>query len=107
MQLPLHTLTVENTIAILYNRMGDHAQARHCYESALKAQAAAGLRREQAVTQYNLGRSLENLRDWDAAQLAFDQVLKLSRELDYTRGMAYALRGLASVQTRVATRRAR
>ncbi|MBT9527717.1 MAG: diguanylate cyclase [Rhizobacter sp.] len=98
MQLPLYTLTVENTIAILYNRMGDHAQARHYYESALKAQAEAGLRREQAVTQYNLGRSLESLRDWDAAQLAFDNVLKLSRELDYTRGVAYALRGLASVQ---------
>ncbi|MBC7991909.1 MAG: GGDEF domain-containing protein [Rhizobacter sp.] len=98
LQLPLHTLTAENSIAILYNRMGDHAQARHYYESALKAQAVAGLRREQAVTQYNLGRSLENLRDWDAAQLAFDHVLKLSRELDYTRGMAYALRGLASVQ---------
>jgi diguanylate cyclase (GGDEF)-like protein len=96
--LPLHTLTVENTIAILYNRMGDHAQARHYYQAALKAQTDAGLLREQAVTQYNLGRSLENLRDWDAAQQAFDGVLKLSRELGYTRGTAYALRGLASVQ---------
>lgn len=98
LKLPLHVLTVENTIAILYNRMGDYAQARHYYEAALKAQAAAGLLREQAVTQYNLGRSLENLRDWDAAQSAFDSVLKLSRDLGYTRGMAYALRGLASVQ---------
>ena len=98
LQLPLYTLTVENTIAILYNRMGDHAQARHYYELTLKAQAAAGLLREQAVTQYNLGRSLENLGDWDAAERAFDNVLKLSRELDYTRGIAYALRGLASVQ---------
>jgi diguanylate cyclase (GGDEF)-like protein len=98
LQMPLHTLTVENTIAILYNRMGDYAQARHYYESALKAQAAAGLVREQAVTQYNLGRSLENLRDWDGAQQSFDNVLKLSRELNYPRGIAYALRGLASVQ---------
>ncbi|HEX3139647.1 MAG TPA: diguanylate cyclase, partial [Rhizobacter sp.] len=98
LQLPLYTLTVENTIAILYNRMGDYAQARHYYESALKAQTAAGQLREQAVTQYNLGRSLENLKDWDAAQRAFDSVLKLSRELDYARGIAYALRGLASVQ---------
>jgi diguanylate cyclase (GGDEF)-like protein len=98
LQLPLHTVTVENTIAILYNRMGDYAQARHYYEAALKAQTAAGLVREQAVTQYNLGRALENLRDWDAAQAAFDSVLKLSRDLGYTRGMAYALRGLASVQ---------
>ncbi|MBC7954625.1 MAG: tetratricopeptide repeat protein, partial [Cytophagales bacterium] len=98
LQMPLYTLTVENTIAILYNRMGDYSQARHYYEAALKAQTAAGLLREQAVTQYNLGRSLENLRDWDAAQQAFDSVLKLSRELGYTRGIAYALRGLASVQ---------
>ncbi|MBX3621677.1 MAG: GGDEF domain-containing protein [Rhizobacter sp.] len=98
LQMPMHTLTVENTIAILYNRMGDHAQARHYYESALKAQVAAGMLREQAVTQYNLGRSLESLNDWDAAQQAFDSMLKISRELNYPRGMAYALRGLASVQ---------
>ena len=98
LQLPLHALTVENTIAILYNRMGDYAQARHYYEAALKAQTAAGLLREQAVTQYNLGRALENLRDWDAAQSAFDSVLKISRDLAYTRGIAYALRGLGSVQ---------
>lgn len=98
MQMPLYTLTVENTIAILYNRMGDHTQARHYYESALKAQTEAGLLREQAVTQYNLGRSLESLRQWDAAQQSFDAVLKLSRELNYPRGMAYALRGQASVQ---------
>jgi diguanylate cyclase (GGDEF)-like protein len=98
LQMPLHALTVENTIAILYNRMGDYAQARHYYQSALKAQAAAGLLREQAVTQYNLGRSLENLRDWDAAQQAFETVLTLSRDLNYPRGIAYALRGLGSVQ---------
>lgn len=98
LQMPLYTLTVENTIAILYNRMGDYAQARRYYEAALKAQTDAGLRREQAVTQYNLGRALENLRDWDAAQASFDNVLKLGRELGYTRGIAYALRGLASVQ---------
>lgn len=98
LQMPHHVLTVENTIAILYNRMGDHVQARRYYESALKAQTAAGLQREQAVTQYNLGRSLENLREWDAAQQAFDQVLKLSRELSFPRGIGYALRGQAAVQ---------
>ncbi|MBL0729235.1 diguanylate cyclase [Piscinibacter sp. HJYY11] len=98
LQMPFHVLTVENTIAILYNRMGDHVQARRYYESALKAQAAAGLQREQAVTHYNLGRSLENLKEWDAAQQAFDQVLKLSRELSFPRGIGYALRGQAAVQ---------
>ncbi len=98
LQMPFHTLTVENTIAILYNRMGDHVQARHYYQSALKAQAEAGLQREQAVTQYNLGRSLENLGEWDAAQQSFDDVLNLSRELSFARGIAYALRGQAAVQ---------
>jgi diguanylate cyclase (GGDEF)-like protein len=98
LQWPSHTLTLDNAIAILYNRMGDHAQARHYYEVAVKAQEAAGLRREQAVTQYNLGRSLESMGDWDAAQRAFDSVHRISRELGYHRGIAYSLRGLASVQ---------
>jgi tetratricopeptide (TPR) repeat protein len=48
--LPDHALTALNAIAILYNRMGDYAQAIHIYERALKAQRAAGMRREQAVT---------------------------------------------------------
>jgi diguanylate cyclase (GGDEF)-like protein len=98
LNLPEQALTSLNAIAILYNRMGDHAQARWYYEAALKAQQAAGLRREQAVTQHNLGRALENLKDWDAAQHAFEAVLALSREIGYSRGEAYALRGLASVR---------
>ncbi|WP_457336303.1 diguanylate cyclase [Rhizobacter sp. P5_C2] len=96
--MPQQALTSLNAIAILYNRMGDHAQARYYFEAALKAQQAAGLRREQAVTQHNLGRALENLKDWDAAQHAFEAVLALSREIGYPRGEAYALRGLASVR---------
>ena len=96
--LPDHGMTVQNAIAILYNRMGDYAQARHYYEAALKAQKASGLLREQAVTQHNLGRVLENLKDWDAAQQAFEGSLAVSRELGYTRGEAYGLRGLAAVR---------
>jgi diguanylate cyclase (GGDEF)-like protein len=96
--MPQQALTSLNAIAILYNRMGDHSQARYYFEAALKAQQAAGLRREQAVTQHNLGRALENLKDWDAAQHAFEAVLALSREIGYLRGEAYALRGLASVR---------
>lgn len=92
-----HTTIVQNAIAILYNRMGDHVQARHYYEAALKTQTAAGLTREQLVTQHNLGRVLENLGEWGAAEHAFGQSLKLSEDLNYERGMAYALRGLASV----------
>ncbi|MGH8178451.1 MAG: diguanylate cyclase, partial [Steroidobacter sp.] len=94
-----HALTTINSIAILYNRMGDYAQARHMYERALKAQRAAGMRREQGVTLHNLGRAHENLAEWAAARAAFQESYEISRDLKYTRGEAYALRGLAVVAT--------
>jgi len=87
-----------NGIAIVYNRLGDYEQARQYFEATLRKQQAAGMLREQAITQHNLARVLENLQDWDAAQRGFEQVLALSRELRYPRGEAYALRGLASVR---------
>lgn len=94
---PLHSLTTLNSIAILYNRMGDYTQARYIYSRALKAQREAGMQREEAVTLHNLGRAYENLHDWDRARQAFTQSLALSRQLSYPRGEAYALRGLAAV----------
>jgi diguanylate cyclase (GGDEF)-like protein len=94
---PLHAMTTLNTIATLYNSMGDYPQARHIYASALKAQRAAGLQRDQAVTLHNLGRANENLRDWDAARQAFSESLAICRQINYPRGEAYALRGLAAV----------
>ncbi len=86
-----------NAVAILYNRMGDHAQARHFFELALERQRAEGLLREQLVTEHNLARVLERLADWDAAQRHFTSVAALGRELGYARGAAYGLRGLAGV----------
>ncbi len=94
---PVHSLTTLNSIAILYNRMGDYAQARNIYSRALKAQREAGMQREAAVTLHNLGRADENLHDWDGARQAFAESLALSRLLNYPRGEAYALRGLAAV----------
>ena len=96
--LPDHSLTALNGIAILYNRMGDYAQARYMYDQALKAQRDAGMYREQSVTLHNLGRAHENLREWDAAQVAFQESYNISRQLNYPRGEAYALRGLAAVK---------
>jgi diguanylate cyclase (GGDEF)-like protein len=90
--------TATNSVAILYNRMGDYEQARKYFETSLRAQESQGLVRERLVTLHNLGRVLENLRDWDGAQRAFETVLALSREIRYGRGEAYALRGLASVR---------
>lgn len=96
-QLPQHSLTALNGIAILYNRMGDYAQARDMYLRALNAQRAGNLKREQAVTLHNLGRAHENLHEWRDAKAAFDESFEISEALDYERGQAYGLRGLAAV----------
>jgi diguanylate cyclase (GGDEF)-like protein len=95
--MPQYALTVMNTIATIYNRMGDHEQAAQIYEHARSQQHDAGLRRDEAVTLYNLGRARQKMSQWDAARAGFDGCLALSKELKYTRGEAYALLGLASV----------
>jgi diguanylate cyclase (GGDEF)-like protein len=94
---PVHSLTTLNAIAILYNRMGDYAQATYIYSRALKAQREAGMLREEVVTLHNLGRAYENLHEWDGARQSFSQSLAMSHQLNYPRGEAYALRGLAAV----------
>jgi diguanylate cyclase (GGDEF)-like protein len=91
------TANVLNAIAIVYNRMGDHAQARDYFQQSLKQLESVGAVREQAVTQHNLGRALENLGDRDAARRHYDAALAASRQIDFPRGEAYALRGLASL----------
>jgi len=95
--MPQYAITVLNTIATIYNRMGEHEQAAQIYERARNQQHAAGLRRDEAVTLYNLGRARLKLGEWDAARAGYSGCLALSRELKYTRGEAYALLGLASV----------
>jgi diguanylate cyclase (GGDEF)-like protein len=95
--MPQHALTALASIAIIYNRMGDYAEAAHLYERALEEQHKAGLKREEAVTLHNLGRAHENLQEWDAAHDDFAGSLDLSKQLNYVRGQAYALRGLATV----------
>ena len=92
-----HAVTVLNAIAILYNRMGDNQQAVHIYTRALKAQRESGLRREVAVTLYNLGRAHENLKEWEFARRAFTESRDINKEIGYARGEAYAQRGLAVV----------
>jgi diguanylate cyclase (GGDEF)-like protein len=96
-QMPQHALAALDSIAIIYNRMGDYTEAAHLYERALEAQHKAGMKRDEIVTQHNLGRAYENLQEWDAARSAFAASLELSKQLDYVRGEAYALRGLATV----------
>jgi diguanylate cyclase (GGDEF)-like protein len=97
LDMPAHRTTVHNGIATVYNRMGDAEQARRYYQAALREQQASGLKREMVVSWHNLGRVHEQLRDWPAAEEAFNQTLALSREMHYARGEAFALRGLAAV----------
>jgi tetratricopeptide (TPR) repeat protein len=96
-QMPQHALAALDSIAITYNRMGDYTEAEHLFQRALEAQHKAGLKRDEMVTLHNLGRAQENLQEWDAAHSAFAASLELSKQLDYVRGQAYALRGLATV----------
>jgi diguanylate cyclase (GGDEF)-like protein len=95
--MPRHALTVLNSIATLYNRMGDYEQAKHIYTQALHDQHAAGMLREEAVTLHNMGKAHERLHEWRDARQAFSGALDISRQIDYPRGEAYALRGLAAV----------
>jgi diguanylate cyclase (GGDEF)-like protein len=97
LNMRLHAVTVLNAIAILYNRMGDNQQAVHIYTRALKDQRESGLRREVAVTLYNLGRAHENLKEWEFALRAFTESRDINKEIGYARGEAYAQRGLAAV----------
>jgi diguanylate cyclase (GGDEF)-like protein len=92
-----HRTSVQNSIATVYNRMGDAEQARRYYQATLQEQQRAGLQRELVVTWHNLGRVNEQLADWAAAEEAFTQTLTLARTLGYTRGEAYGLRGLAAL----------
>ena len=94
---PMDAQSTLNAIATLYDRMGDYVQARHIYTRAVAAQRQMGLQRELVVTLHNLGRANEHLRDWDAARAAFNECLEISRTINYPRGQAYAMRGLAVV----------
>lgn len=97
LNMPSYALNVMNSIALLYNRLGDYQQAVHIYEQALKLQRANGMRREEAVSLHNRARALENLGHWDAAAESYTSSYDISQELRYTRGVAYALRGLGAV----------
>jgi diguanylate cyclase (GGDEF)-like protein len=95
--MPQHALTVLSAIATIYNRMGDFEQAARMYEQVRNQQHDAGLRRDEAVSLYNLGKARQKLGEWEAARAGFSACLALSQELKYRRGEAYALLGLASV----------
>jgi diguanylate cyclase (GGDEF)-like protein len=94
--MAMQAMTTVSSIATTYMRMGDLAQALAIYRETLQRQRAAGMRSEQLVTEHNIGRVLEKQEDWTEAARAFESSLQLSRDLQYPRGEAYALRGLAA-----------
>jgi len=96
--MPQHALTALNSIATFYARMGDFEQALPIYERALREQTREGLKREQIVTMYNIGRTNEMLSNWAISKRSFSASLDASRKLNYLRGEAYALRGLAAIE---------
>ncbi|HTV79532.1 MAG TPA: tetratricopeptide repeat-containing diguanylate cyclase [Steroidobacteraceae bacterium] len=91
-------LSCRDSIATLYSRLGDDAEAARLYSDVLRMQREAGMVREQAVTLHNLARTYEDLQQWDLAESGFREALDLAQKLRYTRVQAYALRGLAAVQ---------
>jgi diguanylate cyclase (GGDEF)-like protein len=91
-------LSCRDSVATLYSRMGDYAEAARLYSDVLRMQREAGMAREQAVTLHNLARSYEDSRQWDLADASFSQALDLAHKLKYPRVEAYALRGLAAVK---------
>ncbi len=93
----LHALNALNGIATTYNRMGDNTQAYEIYSRALEKQRAADLQRDSAVTEHNMGRVSERMGNWRDAEQSFESSYRTSRQIDYLRGQAYALRGLAAV----------
>jgi diguanylate cyclase (GGDEF)-like protein len=97
LNMPQHALTVLSTIATIYNRLGEFDQAARIYEQVQSQQHDAGLRRDEAVSLYNLGKAHQKLGEWDAARAGFSRCLVLSRDLKYPRGEAYAQLGLAAV----------
>ena len=90
-------VTTLNNIAVLYSRMGDNAQAIAIFQRALKGQRAANLRREEVITLAQLARAHVNLQQWPEAAQAFAASLAIARDLNYRRGQAQALLGLAVV----------
>lgn len=97
LDMSAYALNAINSIALLYNRLGDYSQAIHLYEQALKIQRASGMRREEAVSLHNRARALENLEQWDAARDDYNSAYTAAQNMHYTRLAAYALRGLAAV----------
>jgi diguanylate cyclase (GGDEF)-like protein len=86
-----------NNIAIIYTRMGDANEATNIFQRTLETLRNAGLKYDEASTLRNQGDAFENLQQWDSARSAYAASWELSRQMDYARGEAYALRGLASV----------
>ncbi|MEO8307703.1 MAG: diguanylate cyclase [Pseudomonadota bacterium] len=89
-------MTTVSSIATTYMRMGDLSQALTIFRENLQQQRTAGMRSDQLVTQHSIGRVLEKQGDWTEAAKAYEASLQLSTELQYARGEAYALRGLAA-----------
>ncbi|WP_144290160.1 diguanylate cyclase [Ideonella sp. A 288] len=98
LQLAVEMRTTTSAVAGLYSRMGAVDEAQRYYDDVMRAMPSTVASRERLVAQHNLARNLERQGQWDSAARHFEQVLAQARELAFTRGQIYALRGLASVR---------
>ena len=95
--MPVYARTVLNSIATLYNRMGDFAQARIYYERSVRLLEKENEPSDLGIALHNLGRTLENLAQYSDAQAAYERALTTHQGIGFDRGVAYAKRGLGSV----------
>jgi diguanylate cyclase (GGDEF)-like protein len=94
--MTVDAMTTLSSIATTYSRMGDQTQALAIYRDALQRERAAGMKREQVVTEHNIGHVLEKQGNWTESARAYESSRQLSRDLEFPRGEAYSLRGLAA-----------
>lgn len=95
--MPVYARTVLNSIATLYNRMGDYAQARIYYERSVRLLEQENEPSDLGIALHNLGRTLENLAEYADAKTAYERALTAHQSIGFDRGVAYAKRGLGSV----------
>lgn len=75
----------------------DYSSAARCYQEASRAAARLGLRHEQALSTYNYGRALQDLKRMRSAMRAYERARKLAAPDDYTDVLLLSLNALGAI----------
>ena len=87
----------KNSLAILYSYTNEDQKALEYYEEVYQYAKDQGLVRPVSILTYNLGKAHQRLQNLDEADRYFDESIGLSRALNDSAGVAFALRGQAEV----------